>query len=155
MDWGGLSYGDCHTYLYPAAAEIFTLRLHRSVQSHNSVGGDSLPEGWLSPINPTPLVDKQKETKWGEMWQNRCYFVILCSCYHGFNFPSFSQLAALLYLISIFIDRWPVTGWREARKTNGKGAEREGVRDPRDSSLTVEVPCSAGFWFEKNKGDFS
>lgn len=75
------------------------------------------------------------------------------------------QPCSVSFLFYFFIDRWPVTGWREReresgeRKTNGKGAEgrrmSERERDPRASLLTMEVSCSAGFWFKKNKGDFS
>lgn len=88
-DWDGLRYGDCHTYLCPADAQVFALTRHWSVQSHNSVweGGHRLLVGWLSPTNPTALPDKQTETKWGKCGKtdavlSSCAAVIMDSISH-------------------------------------------------------------------------
>lgn len=108
-------------------------------------GGHRLPVGWLSPISPTALPDKQTETKWGKMWQNRCCFVILCGCYHGFNFPSFCRLTALLCLISFFFYRQVTCNWLEReRERAGRGKQMEREQRGREwarESGTREIPC--------------
>lgn len=62
----------------------------------------------------------------GEMWQNRCCFVILCGCYHGFNFPSFCRLTALLCLISfLFFYRQVTCNWLERERERERGEENK------------------------------
>lgn len=139
LDWHILSYGYCHTFPCPADAQLSTPPLiHPKRVSHP---GTSLRDDYhqsIEQLEPTNNRTRQS----GEM----CHFALFLSfsaIVIEDSISYLSRLTALPYLIFIFIDRWPVTGWREGgeeRRTNGKGAERKRMRVR--ESRTHEIPRS-------------